>query len=215
MSKLFDLNVKEAINAFIDEDRPYEDFIGPAIFVYNAVVDNQTLLKTYEHPYLLGLFYSRIEGAFRDNPLGKICFENSFYCYMRCIEESESIVEKRSAAMRMFLLMYDNGYDTSSIAYSSLEGTWEHDWKAESRVLLDKVKQHCFCIFHNNYNQSLLDDFSMNRLKGYVKMSGYLNKEIDYLTTIYSWNMMRFYLQDELKNPTSQYRFEKISEYML
>ena len=51
MSKLFDLNVKEAINAFIDEDRPYEDFIGPAIFVYNAVVDNQTLLKTYELPY--------------------------------------------------------------------------------------------------------------------------------------------------------------------
>lgn len=215
MMELFKIKLKEAVNAFADVDKSYDDFIEPAVFVYNAVANNQNILKDCENPYLLGLFYSYIEGAFRDSSLGRICVENAFYCYMKCIEESESVLIRKSAAMRMFLLMYDNGYETAGIAHSSLEGTWEYDWNVESKILLEKVKQHCYCIFSGDNNDVSLDTRSMDRLAGYVRMSGFGGKEINYDATNYSWIMMRFYLQDELNYLNNPDRFEEISEDML
>lgn len=169
--ELYELENYNAIKAFHEK----------AILVYNYFAAHPQLLETIEHTYIVGVFYSYIEGALRDTDLSTIPVENAFYCFAKTMENDMSDwTEKQCAAIRLFILMYNNGCDTERIIgkvfkknCTILSGRVYHELTIEEIISFkDAIKHgimaHCYSVFNNDINKSFISNSQMNMLRYYV-----------------------------------------------
>lgn len=92
--ELYELENYNAIKAFHEK----------AILVYNFAAHPQ-LLETIEHTYIVGVFYSYIEGALRDTDLSTIPVENAFYCFAKTMKTICRIGRKNSVQLYVYLFL--------------------------------------------------------------------------------------------------------------
>ena len=165
--------------------------------IYNYFASFQDLLLTTEKPYLLGTFYSYFESWLRDDEnLHIIPVENAFYCFLKAMLDEHN-PERVPAAMRMFVLMYDNGGGTGEIihelfkrnfaTFSGYDCTYEElmeriqrlnfvDRKFEQGKMMRRknnieyaIKSYCYSIFSNDQHHFFIDNDTMKRLNVYTK----------------------------------------------
>lgn len=130
--------------------------------VYNSVALDIKILEEMENHYLLGQFYSYLEGAFRDTRQGEICFENACYCFYRAIQKDETSTIRQKAAMRMFLLTFDN-----DIGFSEFIGFIRRKYPLKTIKSNFEFEQSfrtvLYRIFINDNIHSFLDEYTMRR----------------------------------------------------
>ena len=172
-------------------------FEGMGVGIYNYFAPFTELLVTTENPYLLGTFYSYFESWLRENEnLHIIPVENAFYCFLKAMLDEHN-PERVPAAMRMFVLMYDNGSGTGEIIhglfkrictmFSDYDCTYEElmdyiqylnfeDRKLELGKMMSRknnieyaIKSYCYSIFSNDQHHFFIDNDTMKRLNVYTK----------------------------------------------
>lgn len=201
-------NVKEAIELFESEDQNSKNaFIKKAVSIYNYFAVDPELFSVIENTYLVGVFYSYFESFLRNTNLSLVAVENAFYFLAKTMENDMlDWNERQCAAMRIFILMHDNGYDTGRITHfeifkrNSMKffGTDYHTFLKkinflgfeEQKIMRGKmenlqkdiehgVMSYCYSIFNSEINSSFLSDAEMHRLKSYVELE---NIEVTSLT---------------------------------
>lgn len=220
--------VKMAVETF--ESGNLEVFKEKAVLVYNYFATHPQTLGTIKNTYLVGLFYSYLEGAFRRTILSAIPVENAFYCFAKTMENDMlDWNERQCAAMRIFILMYDNGSETRQIIDKVfkkndvyLSGYGYHDLPRkrifELMDFIDHgVKAYCYSIFNSEINSSFLSDSEMHRLKYYVNVVNDgiypLTKEMGDFSNEGYFNMWYDYLRKEVecdKKNISSLRYKTI-----
>lgn len=154
-----------ALKAFDSSD--INKFQHYAEKVYNTVALDIKILENIENHYLLGEFYSYLEGAFRDTRQGEICFENACYCFYRAIQKDKTSCTRQKAAMRMFILTFDNG-----IGFSEFIGFIRRKYPLRTIKSNSELEQSfrtvLYRIFENSTIHSYLDEHTMRRFN-YVR----------------------------------------------
>lgn len=105
-------------SAITDYDNLVEtDFLNKAHQIYNAYATYPCPLPKAEHPYLLGIVFSKFAKYYaKDINIYTSIIENALFCYIKVIKNSESISERQCAAIRMILLIDDNEWVMKGIA---------------------------------------------------------------------------------------------------
>lgn len=189
---MFPLNehLQKAIEAFESEDPQSMDlFYTNAIPVYNHFAQFPDELGSIDNPYLIGIVYSYLEGALRDTNMADACYEKACYCFAK-VMTTESNYEKQCAAMRLFLLMNDNGMSAFELCCKAfekscleIEGVFYEEFKVKAGLRLQKylnyiescIKQYVYSLFVKAQNHSYISVQDMARVRMYINYGNYEN----------------------------------------
>lgn len=212
-------DIKKAVELYeLENQNVIRAFHEKAIEIYNYIATHPQLLKTIEPTYIVGVFYSYVEGALRDTDLSTIPVENAFYCFAKTIENDMSDWnEKQCAAVRLFILMCNNGCDTERIIGKVLKknctilaGCAYHELAIEKIIFLkDAIKHgimaHCYSVFNNDINKSFLSNSQMNMLRYHVARVNNgnvpLSETMGEHSNVYYFNLWYDYLRKVIEFP--------------
>lgn len=211
-----------AINAFeSNEDGSFEVFEKNAKLMYNSIANYPNILNDFDNPYLIGIVYSYLEGGLRDDEnIAHVSFENACYCFAK-VMNNEANYEKQCSALRLFLLMWENGSGASALCHEvfkkncqELTGASYDNFKS-TRSNLDLIKQtkscilqiksYCYSIFTKEPFHSSISSSQMARAKQYIQYDNHEEKPFTHeiQSNKHFFDLFYSYLESQINTQTT------------